>query len=77
MNKKIAVLIFSCLGVTAFAQESLEKVMEKRAKEMHRVIGLTDKEQWKKFIKENFTQALIDKPMQAKVQTSENGKTSS
>ena len=50
--------------------------MEKRAKEMHRVIGLTDKEQWKKFVKENYTQTLIDKPMQARVQTSDNGKTS-
>lgn len=50
--------------------------MEKRAREMHRVIGLTDKEQWKKFVKENYTQTLIDKPMQAKVQSSENGKTS-
>jgi len=77
MNKIIAVLIFACLGITASAQDSMEKVMEKRAREMHRVIGLTDKEQWKKFIKENYTQALIDKPMQAKVQTSENGKTSS
>ena len=50
--------------------------MEKRTKEMHRVIGLTDKEQWKKFIKENYTQALIDKPMQAKIQSAENGNTS-
>lgn len=77
MTKIITVLIFTILGVTTFAQESLEKVMEKRAREMHRVIGLTDKEQWKKFVKENYTQTLIDKPMQAKVQTSENGKTSS
>ncbi len=77
MNKVIALFFFSGLWGASFAQESMEKVMEKRAKEMHRVMSLTDKEQWKKFIKENYTQALIDKPMQAKVQTSENGKTSS
>ena len=47
--------------------------MEKRAKEMHRVIGLTYKEQWKKFVKENYTQALIDKPMKARIESSENG----
>ena len=38
---------------------------------MHRVIGLSDKEQWKKFMKENYTAALIDKPMVATIQTSE------
>lgn len=60
----------------ALCQDTMEKVMEKRTKEMHRVIGLTDKEEWKKFVKENYTQALIDKPMQAKVQTSDNGSVS-
>jgi len=65
------------LGWVASAQDAMEKVMEKRAREMHRVISLDDKEQWKKFIKENYTQALIDKPMQAKVQTSDNGSASS
>jgi len=76
MKKIIALVVLLIACFTGFAQDSMEKVMEKRAKEMHRVISLTDKEQWKKFIKENYTQALIDRPMQAKVQTSENGKTS-
>ena len=73
MTKLVVLLIFNCILLTSFAQESMEKVMEKRAKEMHRVIGLTDKEQWKKFIKENYTQALIDKPMKARIESSENG----
>ncbi len=47
--------------------------MEKRAREMHRVIGLDDKQQWIKFIKENYTQALIDKQQTMKVQSNENG----
>ena len=76
MTKIVVLLIFNCILLTSFAQESMEKVMEKRAKEMHRVIGLTDKEQWRKFVKENYTQALIDKPMQARVQSSENRSTS-
>lgn len=76
MTKLFVLLIFSSFLLTSFAQESMEKIMEKRAKEMHRVIGLSDKEQWKKFIKENYTQALIDKPMQARIQTSEDGYTS-
>jgi hypothetical protein len=47
------------------AQQSAESVMEKRIREFHRVIGLNDKEAWKNFIKENYTQALIDKPTKA------------
>jgi len=47
--------------------------MEKRAREMHRVIGLDDKQQWINFIKENYTQALIDRQQTMKVQSNENG----
>jgi hypothetical protein len=68
--KKLALLFCLALtGFTASAQESMEKVMESRAREMFRVIGLDDKEAWKKFITENYTQALIEKPMQAKRDT--------
>jgi len=52
-------------------------IMEKRAREMHRVIGLDDKQQWIKFVKENYTQALIDKQQTMKVQSNEDGKVSS
>jgi hypothetical protein len=45
--------------------------MEKRARELQRVINLNDKQAWIKFIKENYTQALIDKQMTAKVQTND------
>ena len=73
--KKLSTLLIvtiTWISTPAVAQE-MQKVMEKRAREMHRVIGLSEKEQWKKFIQENYTQALIDKPM--RVQTSENGET--
>lgn len=68
----IALLVITS-STLALAQESREQVMEKRAREMHRVLGMNDRAAWKKFIKENYTQALIDKPMRAKVQTSDNG----
>lgn len=75
--KKMIVLIFLWIPFTfSSAQESKEKVMEKRAREMYRVIGLDDKEQWKKFISENYTQALIDKPMTVKVEQSESDRSS-
>jgi hypothetical protein len=64
-------MILLVMTLNVSAQESRTKVIEKRAKEFHRVIGLDDKEQWKKFIAENYSQALIDKPMKSVVQTSD------
>jgi hypothetical protein len=61
----VVLFIFS----QALAQEI--SVMEKRARELHRVINLNDKSAWIKFIKENYTEALIDKRMTAKVQTND------
>jgi adenylosuccinate synthase len=74
--KMLFTLLITCLTLLpSLAQETVQKVMEKRAREMHRVIGLSDQEQWKKFMKENYTQALIDKPMRAVTETSENDST--
>jgi len=68
-NLLCAFVVMSSFSVSA--QESMEKVMESRAREMVRVITLNDKEQWKKFIKENCTKAFVDKNMKAKVETSD------
>lgn len=67
-------LLFSVYSI-GIAQDTPESIMEKRAHEMHRVILSSDSEQWKKFIRENYTQALIDKPTRFSVQTSDNGDT--
>lgn len=67
MKKIITLIVFSLSGAVLFAQESAQDVMEKRAREMYRVIQLNDRDQWTKFIKENYSQALIDKPMRKKV----------
>lgn len=67
MKTIFSILITLTLSYQALAQDSKEKIIEARAKEMMRVISLNDKEQWKKFIKENFTEALINKNTQAKV----------
>ena len=72
---KLPLTIFAFVIVpSALAQEVT--VMEKRAHEMHRVINLSDKQEWIKFIKENYTQALIDKQQTMKVQSNENGNVS-
>ena len=75
---KQLILLAAIVGLTLplMAQETPEKIMEKRARELHRVIGLNDKEQWKAFMKANYTQALIDKPMRAVVESSEGNSSS-
>ena len=76
LTMKRLMLFVMILGFVLPAAAQETSLMESRARELHRVIGLSDKEQWKKFIKENYTQALIDKPMRAVTQTSDNGSTS-
>ncbi len=77
MKKIFTLLMFSLIGFGAKAQETMQQVMEKRAREMHRVICISDKEQWKKFISENYTQALIDKPMRSQISKGDNAGTTS
>jgi hypothetical protein len=69
--KTLLLLFITTISFVSSAQDTPDKQMEKRAREMHRAILLSDKEAWRKFIKENYTQTLIDKPMRAQVQTSE------
>lgn len=69
--KTLLLLFITSISFVAQTQDTPENTMEKRAREMHRVILLSDKEAWRKFIKENYTQTLIDKPMRQQVQTSE------
>lgn len=74
--KSIFLLIFiTALCFQTFGQGASEQVMESRAKEMIRVISLNDKEQWKKFLRENCTEAFINKTMKAKVESSTSGET--
>lgn len=67
--KKVYVYLVALLTVTtAAAQSAMEKKMEQRARELHRVIQLNDMAVWKKFVRENYTEALINKKMQARVE---------
>ena len=65
-------LICCCFAiVSAFAQDSKQATMEKRARDLHRIMGLNDKEQWKKFMKENYTKSLLERPVKSSVKTTE------
>ena len=69
MNSLLAFLLL----LTPYLQDTREQIMEKRAREMARVMSVNDPAQWRKFVQENYSQSLIDKPMRAKVETSDNG----
>ncbi len=69
MKKHILFILLYGATTLGMAQETKEAIMEKRAREMHRVLGIDDPAQWRKFIQENYTQTLIDKPMRATVQS--------
>src|SRR6267154_6585760 len=72
MKGTITFLVFSLLWLGANAQETKEQIMEKRAREMHSVIKLSDQAQWKKFVTENYTQEFIERPMKSQVSKSDN-----
>jgi len=75
---KNLLLIFCSLAmVNALAQDSKETKMEARARELHRVMGLSDKEQWKKFMKENYTKSLLERPVKSAVETTDKESSSS
>ncbi|GHN01774.1 hypothetical protein WSM22_32630 [Cytophagales bacterium WSM2-2] len=70
MKKLIVLIVLNALFFAANSQ-TMDQITEKRAREMHRVLSLNDKEQWKKFIQENYSKTLIEKPMRSKKTTSD------
>jgi hypothetical protein len=61
----------------AVGQDNRQATIEKRATELHRVMGLNEKEQWKKFVKENYSKSLLERPVKSTIKTSEEGSTTS
>jgi hypothetical protein len=77
MKKRLPLVILIIVAYTAFGQDSGEKTMENRAREFYRVIGLTDKNEYKKFMQENYTKAFLEKPVKMSRIVSEGDNTSS
>jgi len=69
--KTTLLLLVSLISFSSFSQHASEKTLESRAREMFRVIQLSDKAAWKKFVKENYSQALIDRPMRQRREQNE------
>jgi hypothetical protein len=75
--KNLFLFICYAASVVAYAQDAKQAAMEKRAREMHRVMGLNDKEQWKKFMTDNYTKAYLERPVKTSVTTTEGESASS
>jgi hypothetical protein len=75
--KKTLTLILLLISFIASGQSDKDKTLELRARNLHKAITKNDKAGWKKYMTENFTRALIDRPMRAKLVTSEDDNTSS
>ena len=75
--KNLFLLICFVASIAASAQDAKQATMEKRAREMHRVLGLNDKAQWKKFMTDNYTKAYLEKPVTTNVKTTDDESASS
>jgi len=59
------------------AQDKKKTIIENRARELHRVIGVKDKELWKKFMRDNYSKAMLEKPVKSNIETDEKESTTS
>jgi hypothetical protein len=73
MRKLISILVISFITFQSHAQEGMEKAMEGRAKEFYKTLGKSDLEEYKKFMKENYTKSFLEKPVKVNRQTSGDG----
>jgi hypothetical protein len=74
MKKVVVTLaLFSLFVVFAAQAQDKKTVIENRCKELVRVLNLGEKDQWRKFIKENYTEAWINKKMRLQVQGGPDG----
>lgn len=70
MKTFLMIYALALVCATAPAQSSQQVAAEKLAREMHRVIQLDDAAAWEKFVRDNYSKALISKPMRAQVEGS-------
>lgn len=74
--KNLFLLICFFAFSDAVGQDKRQATMEKRVNELHRVMGLSDKEQWKTFMLENYSKSLMERPVRSNKITEEGSTTS-
>ena len=75
--KTLVSLLLCFLTFVASGQSQNAKILEQRAKDFHKAISRNDKTVWRDYMQENFTTALIERPMRAQVATAESDGNSS
>jgi hypothetical protein len=74
MKKVVVTLtLFSLFIVLAAQAQDKKTIIENRCKELVRVLNLGEKDQWRKFIQENCTEAWINRKMRLQVQGGPDG----
>jgi hypothetical protein len=74
MKKVVVTLtLFSLFIVLATQAQDKKTIIENRCKELVRVLNLGEKDQWRKFIQENCTEAWINRKMRLQVQGGPDG----
>ncbi|MBL7834143.1 MAG: hypothetical protein JNK18_09315 [Cyclobacteriaceae bacterium] len=73
MKKVVIIVAFSIFVIFTVQAQDKKTVIENRCKEIIRVICLNEKDQWRKFIKENCTETWINKKMRAQIQGGPDG----
>jgi hypothetical protein len=74
MKKVVVTLaLFSLFIVLAVQAQDKKTIIENRCKELVRVLNLSEKDQWRKFIQENCTETWISKKMRLQVQGGPDG----
>ena len=75
--KNLFLIVCLFVVVAAFGQNKKQTIIEKRARELHSTIGLTNKDQWKKFMQENYSKAMLERPVTTKTRTNDSEVTTS
>lgn len=73
MARILFLLFFAGLVFKVPAQKPRDQTTTERAREMYRVIGVDDNEQWEKFVRENYSKELLERTIRSKVSSSTEG----
>lgn len=74
--KTLLTIFVILIGYELTSAQTHDDIIAGRALEFHRILSLKDKDQWRKFVKENYTKTLIDRPMRAQIANDDGSKSS-
>ena len=66
MKTFLILLTFASSSLVTYAQTH-DEIISRRATEFHRVLTVKDEDLWRQFMKDNYTTALLERPVRAKI----------